>query len=96
MLFDPTLKILCFEVHFILICIAFFSFSEELYQQMLAKALAHYFESKLLLLDVNDFSLKVTFTALIFLNFKLWILWYSNTHIYHVYLSTDAEQIWLC
>jgi hypothetical protein len=61
MLFDPTLKILCFEVHFILICIAFFSFSEELYQQMLAKALAHYFESKLLLLDVNDFSLKVTF-----------------------------------
>ncbi|XP_024993999.1 putative cell division cycle ATPase isoform X3 [Cynara cardunculus var. scolymus] len=31
----------------------------ELYQQMLAKALAHYFEAKLLLLDVNDFSLKV-------------------------------------
>ncbi|GMY07347.1 putative aaa domain-containing protein c24b10.10c [Fagus crenata] len=31
----------------------------ELYQQMLAKALAHYFESKLLLLDVNDFSLKM-------------------------------------
>ncbi|XP_028773191.1 uncharacterized protein LOC114730313 [Neltuma alba] len=28
----------------------------ELYQQMLAKALAHYFESKLLLLDVADFS----------------------------------------
>ena len=26
---------------------------------MLAKALAHYFEAKLLLLDVNDFSLKV-------------------------------------
>lgn len=34
--------------------------SEELYQQMLAKALAHYFESKLLLLDVPDFSLKVS------------------------------------
>lgn len=31
----------------------------ELYQQMLAKALAHYFEAKLLLLDVNDFSLKM-------------------------------------
>ncbi|KAL0299616.1 UNVERIFIED_CONTAM: Spastin [Sesamum radiatum] len=30
----------------------------ELYQQMLAKALAHYFEAKLLLLDMNDFSLK--------------------------------------
>ncbi|KAG0455847.1 hypothetical protein HPP92_023635 [Vanilla planifolia] len=31
----------------------------ELYQQMLAKALAHYFEAKLLLLDVADFTLKV-------------------------------------
>uniref|UniRef100_A0A803LWC1 AAA+ ATPase domain-containing protein n=1 Tax=Chenopodium quinoa TaxID=63459 RepID=A0A803LWC1_CHEQI len=31
----------------------------ELYQQMLAKALAHFFEAKLLLLDVNDFVLKV-------------------------------------
>ncbi|XP_052186323.1 uncharacterized protein LOC127797443 isoform X2 [Diospyros lotus] len=31
----------------------------ELYQQMLAKALAHHFEAKLLLLDVNDFSLKL-------------------------------------
>ncbi|KAG8652975.1 hypothetical protein MANES_06G154400v8 [Manihot esculenta] len=31
----------------------------ELYQQMLAKALAHYFESKLLLLDVSDFSIKM-------------------------------------
>ncbi|CAN6443935.1 unnamed protein product [Victoria cruziana] len=31
----------------------------ELYQQMLAKALAHYFEAKLLLLDVIDFSLKM-------------------------------------
>lgn len=31
----------------------------ELYQQMLAKALAHHFESKLLLLDVSDFALKV-------------------------------------
>lgn len=32
----------------------------ELYHQMLAKALAHVFESKLLLLDVTDFSIKVT------------------------------------
>ncbi|XP_047340885.1 peroxisomal biogenesis factor 6-like [Impatiens glandulifera] len=31
----------------------------ELYHQMLAKALSHYFESKLLLLDVNDFALKM-------------------------------------
>ncbi|KAF8114523.1 hypothetical protein N665_0036s0055 [Sinapis alba] len=31
----------------------------ESYQQMLAKALAHYFESKLLLLDVTDFSIKM-------------------------------------
>ncbi|KAL5744726.1 hypothetical protein ACOSQ2_027842 [Xanthoceras sorbifolium] len=33
--------------------------SAEFYQQMLAKALAHYFESKLLLLDITDFSLKM-------------------------------------
>ncbi|KAL1319449.1 hypothetical protein HN51_071739 [Arachis hypogaea] len=31
----------------------------ELYQQMLARALAHSFESKLLLLDINDFSVKM-------------------------------------
>lgn len=31
----------------------------ELYQQMLAKALAHHFKSKLLLLDITDFSLKM-------------------------------------
>ncbi|XP_061988934.1 uncharacterized protein LOC133707382 isoform X2 [Rosa rugosa] len=31
----------------------------ELYQQLLAKALAHYFQAKLLLLDVTDFSLKI-------------------------------------
>lgn len=31
----------------------------ELYQQMLARALAHYFNAKLLLLDVTDFSLKM-------------------------------------
>ncbi|XP_027110178.1 uncharacterized protein [Coffea arabica] len=31
----------------------------ELYQQMLAKALAHHFDAKLLLLDITDFSLKM-------------------------------------
>ncbi|KAL2337233.1 hypothetical protein Fmac_011679 [Flemingia macrophylla] len=31
----------------------------ELYEQMLAKALAHYFDAKLLLLDLTDFSLKI-------------------------------------
>ncbi|XP_057450019.1 uncharacterized protein LOC130741210 isoform X2 [Lotus japonicus] len=31
----------------------------ESYQQVLAKALAHYFEAKLLLLDLTDFSLKI-------------------------------------
>ncbi|KNA07898.1 hypothetical protein SOVF_167600 [Spinacia oleracea] len=31
----------------------------ELYQQLLAKALAHYFDAKLLLLDVADFSMKM-------------------------------------
>ncbi|KAL8170428.1 hypothetical protein V2J09_022232 [Rumex salicifolius] len=31
----------------------------EIYQQMLAKALAHYFEAKLLLLDVLDFSVNI-------------------------------------
>ncbi|KAF3789758.1 Spastin [Nymphaea thermarum] len=35
-----------------------FPLPAELYQQMLAKALAHYFEAKLLLLDTTDFSLK--------------------------------------
>ncbi|CAH8363607.1 unnamed protein product [Eruca vesicaria subsp. sativa] len=31
----------------------------EFYQQRLAKALSHYFESKLLLLDITDFSIKI-------------------------------------
>ncbi|KAL0682317.1 hypothetical protein Bca4012_049164 [Brassica carinata] len=31
----------------------------EFYHQMLAKALSHYFESKLLLLDITDFSIKI-------------------------------------
>ncbi|KAM1070227.1 hypothetical protein COP2_002096 [Malus domestica] len=31
----------------------------ELYHQMLAKALAHHFESKLLLLDITDFSIRI-------------------------------------
>lgn len=41
----------------------FFKILEELYQQMLAKALAHYFETKLLLLDVTDFSLKASYCS---------------------------------
>lgn len=38
---------------------------EELYQQQLAKALAHYFQAKLLLLDVTNFSLKVSLGSFI-------------------------------
>jgi hypothetical protein len=41
-------------------CKFFFLILEEPYQQMLAKALAHYFEAKLLLLDATDFSLKAS------------------------------------
>jgi hypothetical protein len=41
-----------------------FSFFEEFYKEELAKALAHYFESKLLFLDVNYFSSKVVFLHL--------------------------------
>lgn len=37
---------------------------KELYQQVLAKALAHYFEAKLLLLDLTDFSLKVSVSSI--------------------------------
>lgn len=44
---------------FIIILTARFHIFQELYQQMLAKALAEYFEAKLLLFDVTDFSLKV-------------------------------------
>ncbi|CAI0546422.1 unnamed protein product [Linum tenue] len=43
----------------------------ELYQQMLARALAHHFDSKLLLLDATDFSVKVK--QLLFI--KSSILW---------------------
>lgn len=46
-----------FQIHTIDInCLLNF---EEPYQQNLARALAHYFESKLLLLDITDFSLEV-------------------------------------
>jgi hypothetical protein len=40
---------------------------EELYQQMLAKALAHYFEAKILLLDPTDFLIKVSLAGACFL-----------------------------
>lgn len=51
---------------------------QELYHQMLAKALSHYFEAKLLLLDVNDLSLKVIMATLATLSSVLIIL---CTHI---------------
>lgn len=35
------------------------TYNAELYQQTLAKALAHHFDAKLLLLDLTDFTLKV-------------------------------------
>jgi len=62
---------------------------EELYQQMLAKALAHFFEAKLLLLDVTDFSLKVSIWCCGF-------LWNSLlcTNNLNGWVWTDSEQIW--
>ena len=51
----------------------YISHFEELYQQMLAKALAHYFEAKLLLLDVTDFLLKVGGTIY---KFSFSFFWY--------------------
>lgn len=51
----------------------------EMYHQTLAKALAHFFEAKLLLLDVTDFNLKVSWEAMqFFLHMK---------HIIFLYLS---------
>ena len=57
---------------------------------MLAKALAHYFESKLLLLDVTDFSIKVITVA--------YSLVISNKRVVSKLLSfllidTDAKQV---
>lgn len=40
----------------------------EFYQQRLAKALSHYCESKLLLLDITDFSIKVNQQHIVFLS----------------------------
>ena len=60
---------------------------EENYQQMLSKALAHFFEAKLLLLDVSDFSLKV---SAISWSFPL----LSNCTDAMIVGSTDSEQIW--
>ncbi|XP_063943317.1 type IV inositol polyphosphate 5-phosphatase 6-like [Daucus carota subsp. sativus] len=55
----------------------------ELYQQMLAKALSHYFDAKLLLLDVPEFSMKSKYgtsrkEALLKLRFCDRILWYGR------------------
>ena len=55
---------------------------------MLAKALAHYFESKLLLLDITDFSVKV-----IFHGFSFYLI-YLVAYIYftfYVFPCTVAE-----
>lgn len=54
---------------------------------MLAKALAHYFEAKLLLLDVTDFSLKVSATSW---SFPL----VSNGTDDMIVGSADSEQVW--
>lgn len=66
----------------------FWYMNAELYQQTLAKALAHHFDAKLLLLDLTDFSLKVLCDA-----FFSSIL----THLLLILLFTlfaDAEQVW--
>lgn len=57
---------------YIIGCIYLFFVYSEFYQQLLAKALAHHFEAKLLLLDATDFSQKVSgkvmeFPLLVFL-----------------------------
>ena len=63
---------------------------------MLAKALAHYFEAKLLLLDVTDFSLKVCldcgfFFCVCVCSFLTLLLVFN---IYGDWVFTDSEQIW--
>lgn len=59
---------------FVWLMLVVFSNFQELHQQMLAKALAHHLESKLLLLDITDFSRKV----IIFI-FKLYLNWIEST-----------------
>lgn len=66
--------------------------SEELYQQMLAKALAHFFEAKLLLLDVTDFSLKVRLCNLLNFKFQSNILYLINHN--NLMIFADSKQIW--
>lgn len=63
---------------------------EELYQQMLAKALAHYYEAKLLLLDVTEFSIKVSTWNNCFLFAYKFLIAISSV----VCLVTDSEQMW--
>lgn len=77
-------RILLNYVLFMVVCDCTIYSLSELYQQMLAKALAHYFEAKLLLLDITDFSLKVSRR---WLNSHCWLgivvcvffFWFLNT-----------------
>lgn len=73
--------------------IAFLVCFEELYQQMLAKALAHFFEAKLLLLDVIDFSLKVSLLKSIIFIFKSFLICYIHNQGGLLFLGADSEQI---
>lgn len=50
---------------------------------MLAKALAHYFGAKLLLLDVTDFSLKVSFVLAMKHNCILCVLNFGGLFVLH-------------
>ena len=67
---------------------------------MLAKALAHHFDAKLLLLDITDFSLKVNVWErhCFLMHIAFPVLYY---YYYHYYLKSgsifaDAEQVWYC
>lgn len=64
----------------------------ELYQQTLAKALAHYFESKLLIIDIADFLLKVTRLGWFMINVMMLSCFYIMIILI---LFTDAKQVWL-
>lgn len=58
--------------------------SVEFYQQALARALAHHFEAKLLLLDLNDFSLKVICVSCHSLQMLFLVLTHLYTDVYFV------------
>lgn len=61
---------------------------------MLAKALAHYFEAKLLLLDVTDFSLKVCVPWIFIFSilfFGYWFPSYSNIYTVFEFLQIQSK-----